>query len=255
MKITVVGCSGSFPGPTSAASCYLVEADGLLRACSTSATARSAPLQRHLDLRDLDARADQPPAPRPLHRPAARSTSPGPTTRGAHFAPLPVYVPTGGGRAAGPGLRQGRGRRARRVVRLRRVDGGRPQGRAADRDGAADGAPRRDLGDAGRARRQVLAYSGRHRPVRRRWSSWPGTPTWRCSRRPSRTTATTKAPRDLHLTGRRRRAGPRPPPAYAGWCSPTCRRGTTPRSPGGTPRRSTSGSDRAGRARRTTYEL
>lgn len=27
MKLTVVGCAGSYPGPTSAASCYLVEAD------------------------------------------------------------------------------------------------------------------------------------------------------------------------------------------------------------------------------------
>lgn len=28
MKLTVVGCSGSYPGPDSAASCYLLEADG-----------------------------------------------------------------------------------------------------------------------------------------------------------------------------------------------------------------------------------
>ena len=28
MRITVIGCSGSFPGPASPASCYLVEADG-----------------------------------------------------------------------------------------------------------------------------------------------------------------------------------------------------------------------------------
>ena len=28
MRLTVVGCSGSFPGPESAASCYLVEATG-----------------------------------------------------------------------------------------------------------------------------------------------------------------------------------------------------------------------------------
>ena len=28
MKLTVVGCSGSFPGPESAASCYLLEHDG-----------------------------------------------------------------------------------------------------------------------------------------------------------------------------------------------------------------------------------
>ncbi|HET7430919.1 MAG TPA: MBL fold metallo-hydrolase, partial [Nocardioides sp.] len=27
MRLTVVGCSGSFPGPQAAASCYLVEAD------------------------------------------------------------------------------------------------------------------------------------------------------------------------------------------------------------------------------------
>ena len=26
MRLTIVGCSGSFPGPDSAASCYLVEA-------------------------------------------------------------------------------------------------------------------------------------------------------------------------------------------------------------------------------------
>jgi ribonuclease BN (tRNA processing enzyme) len=28
MRLTVVGCSGSIPGPDSAASCYLLEADG-----------------------------------------------------------------------------------------------------------------------------------------------------------------------------------------------------------------------------------
>ena len=28
MRLTVIGCSGSLPGPGSAASCYLVEADG-----------------------------------------------------------------------------------------------------------------------------------------------------------------------------------------------------------------------------------
>ena len=28
MRLTVIGCSGSFPGPESAASCYLVEANG-----------------------------------------------------------------------------------------------------------------------------------------------------------------------------------------------------------------------------------
>ena len=28
MRLTVIGCAGSFPGPDSPASCYLVEADG-----------------------------------------------------------------------------------------------------------------------------------------------------------------------------------------------------------------------------------
>ncbi|MGH8938334.1 MAG: MBL fold metallo-hydrolase, partial [Actinomycetes bacterium] len=28
MRLTVVGCSGSFPGADSSASCYLVEAEG-----------------------------------------------------------------------------------------------------------------------------------------------------------------------------------------------------------------------------------
>jgi len=27
MRLTVVGCSGSFPGPDSAASCYLIEVE------------------------------------------------------------------------------------------------------------------------------------------------------------------------------------------------------------------------------------
>ena len=28
MRLTVIGCAGSFPGPDSPASCYLLEADG-----------------------------------------------------------------------------------------------------------------------------------------------------------------------------------------------------------------------------------
>jgi ribonuclease BN (tRNA processing enzyme) len=42
MRLTVVGCAGSYPGPDSPASCYLVEHDGPPASCSTSATARSA---------------------------------------------------------------------------------------------------------------------------------------------------------------------------------------------------------------------
>ena len=58
MKVTVIGCSGSFAGPASAASSYLVtaEADGrrwnVLLDLGSGAL---GPLQRHLDPADLDA--------------------------------------------------------------------------------------------------------------------------------------------------------------------------------------------------------
>jgi len=54
MKLTVVGCSGSFPGPHSAASCYLVEHDGYHLVLDLGSGALG-PLQRHVDLDDVDA--------------------------------------------------------------------------------------------------------------------------------------------------------------------------------------------------------
>jgi ribonuclease BN (tRNA processing enzyme) len=63
MKVTVVGCSGSVPGPGSPASCYLVEAPGR-DADGTERTWRLAldlgsgalgPLQQHVDPMTLDA--------------------------------------------------------------------------------------------------------------------------------------------------------------------------------------------------------
>lgn len=54
MRLTVIGCSGSFPGPDSAASCYLVEADGrhMLLDLGNGAL---GPLARHMDIYDVDA--------------------------------------------------------------------------------------------------------------------------------------------------------------------------------------------------------
>lgn len=54
MLVTVIGCSGSFPGPESPASCYLVEADGysLLLDLGNGAL---GPLQRHRSLYEIDA--------------------------------------------------------------------------------------------------------------------------------------------------------------------------------------------------------
>ena len=58
MRLTVIGCSGSFPGPASPASCYLVQAEHEGRTWSIALDLGNGSLgvlQRHLDLRELDA--------------------------------------------------------------------------------------------------------------------------------------------------------------------------------------------------------
>ncbi|MCM3884461.1 MBL fold metallo-hydrolase [Frankia sp. R82] len=54
MKLTILGCSGTYPGPTSACSSYLVEADGF-RLVVDAGNGSMGELQRHCDLRDIDA--------------------------------------------------------------------------------------------------------------------------------------------------------------------------------------------------------
>ncbi|MDS1272120.1 MBL fold metallo-hydrolase [Lipingzhangella sp. LS1_29] len=54
MRLTVIGCSGSFPGPTSPASCYLVEAGGFRLLLDLGNGALGA-LQRHVDMYEIDA--------------------------------------------------------------------------------------------------------------------------------------------------------------------------------------------------------
>lgn len=58
MRLTVIGCSGSFPGPDSAASCYLVEAPhegGTFRLLLDLGSGALGPLQTHVALEDVDA--------------------------------------------------------------------------------------------------------------------------------------------------------------------------------------------------------
>ena len=59
MRLTVVGCAGSFPGPDSAASCYLLQADDAAgRTWSLVLDLGSGalgPLQRYVDPVDVDA--------------------------------------------------------------------------------------------------------------------------------------------------------------------------------------------------------
>ena len=54
MRLTIIGCSGSFPGPDSPASCYLVEAEGFRLLIDLGSGALSA-LQRYAGLYDIDA--------------------------------------------------------------------------------------------------------------------------------------------------------------------------------------------------------
>ena len=54
MRLTVVGCSGSLPGPAGPASCYLVEAEGFRLVLDLGNGALGA-LQRHTELRDVGA--------------------------------------------------------------------------------------------------------------------------------------------------------------------------------------------------------
>lgn len=54
MRLTILGCSGSVPGPQSPASCYLVEADGF-RALLDLGNGALGALQRHCAVGDVDA--------------------------------------------------------------------------------------------------------------------------------------------------------------------------------------------------------
>ena len=54
MRLTVIGCSGSFPGPDSPASCYLIEQDGF-RLLLDLGSGALGPLQRYSGLYDIDA--------------------------------------------------------------------------------------------------------------------------------------------------------------------------------------------------------
>jgi ribonuclease BN (tRNA processing enzyme) len=58
IRLTVVGCSGSFAGPDSPASCYLLEApheDRTYRLLVDLGSGAFGPLQRHSTVRDIDA--------------------------------------------------------------------------------------------------------------------------------------------------------------------------------------------------------
>jgi hypothetical protein len=72
MRLTIVGCSGSFAGPGSPASCYLVQADHEGRTWNLVidlGNGALGALQRHIDPMDIDAVRAEPSALRSLPRP------------------------------------------------------------------------------------------------------------------------------------------------------------------------------------------
>lgn len=54
MRLTIVGCSGSFPGPVSPASCYLIEHDGY-RVLLDMGNGSLGALARYIDIYDVNA--------------------------------------------------------------------------------------------------------------------------------------------------------------------------------------------------------
>lgn len=54
MRLTIVGCSGSIPGPGSPASCYLIESDGV-RILLDMGSGSAGVLQRYAELETIDA--------------------------------------------------------------------------------------------------------------------------------------------------------------------------------------------------------
>jgi ribonuclease BN (tRNA processing enzyme) len=110
MKVTVVGCAGSFPGPDTSSSCYLVQADGFTAVLDLG-NGSLGQLQRYCTVADVDAvllshlHADHCMDVLPLY--VARTYDP----TGRHPV-LPVHAPAGAeahlsqayGRVDAPGL-------------------------------------------------------------------------------------------------------------------------------------------------------
>jgi ribonuclease BN (tRNA processing enzyme) len=99
MRLTVVGCAGSFPGPDNTSSCYLLEADGF-RAVVDMGNGALGALQKHVGLFDVDAiclshlHADH--CVDVYSYAIARTYAPG-----GPKAPIPVYGPAGTGERIG----------------------------------------------------------------------------------------------------------------------------------------------------------
>ena len=232
MKLTVVGCSGSFPSAESACSSYLVEADGF-RLLLDMGNGALGELQRHA-VSTTSTRSCSATSTPTTASTCAATSSPATTGTRAAVRADPGLRP-GGHRAAADHRLRGHPLRAvdERGLRLPhpearqpssigpftvRTDEGRPPGggvRLPDRARRPD------------ARRTRVTPA----PARS-WTASPPAPTSSCARRPSRTARRT-SPASTSTAGR---PASRPgAPAWDASSSPTSRRGPTPRSTSATP--------------------
>ena len=233
MRLTVVGCSGSLRrARTRRRPATCVEAERrrphLADRCSTSAAARSVRCSG-TSTRRRRRRAAQPPAPRPLRRPVRAATS----RRKYH----PAGPQPGRSRSTARRARPSGWRRAYDLARARRHE--RPSSTSTT---STTGRPSR----SGRSRSPRTGSTTRSRPTA--CGSRPTAPSWPTPATPTPATALDAAAaaaptwsladsafvdgRDdaagIHLSGRAGRRGGRARPGECGgWCSPTCRPGTT----------------------------
>ena len=203
MRLTIIGCSGSFPGPESPASSYLLEAEGFRLVLDLGNGALGV-LQRHASLYDIDAVALS-----HLHADhcldmcgywVARRYGPG----GPQPA-IPVHAPDGAaqrltlaygpeaaaGRSSGPGM-------AEAFTFHALAPGTRSIG-PFQVTTARMNHPVETLRLPLRARRPGAGLLGRHRRPATPWSTWPATPTCCCARPPLLDGP--DLPPNLHLTG------------------------------------------------------
>ncbi len=211
MKLTVVGCSGSFPSAESACSSYLVEADGF-RLLLDMGNGALGELQRHCGLYDLDAIFLS-----HLHADHCIDMC-------AYFVAR-YYRHDGGRCAPAAGLRP-RGHRAPADHRLRRHPSASSMSEVFDFHTVKPSTfeigpflvhtervahPVEAYGIRIEHGGRTLTYSG-DTGATRCWTTSPGTPTSSCARPPSRT-----ARRDIRTctSTAARRASPRPAPGRA----------------------------------------
>ena len=191
MRLTVLGCAGSFPGPESACSAYLVEADGF-RLLVDFGTGSLSALQRYSGLHARRRHPADPPALRPharrvrLHR--------GPTLRARRPLPADCRSTRRPARRTGspPRYSSEDERRARRRVHLLRPAAGHLPDRPVPGHRRPGQPPGRDLRRAASSTR-AGCWPTRRTPRRAtRCCAWRTAPTCSSARRATSTAPTTR---------------------------------------------------------------